>query len=156
MTTAEFGISEIKETEYTYAEYSEGGVKVVIPKESESNWITKFLIANPHRDLNYIFNLAKFKLEDNLADRNYHLLTVILENGQKHKMLFLNKKCIADEWTCMRGGARENAGRKQKDESGKAVTVSFCCSPEQKEQLQKNVAESGMKQSEYILKKLFS
>ena len=54
-----------------------------------------------------------------------------------------------------RGGAREGAGRKQKDKSGKAVTVSFCCSPEQKEKLQRDVAESGMKQSEYILSKLF-
>lgn len=54
-----------------------------------------------------------------------------------------------------RGGARKNAGRKKKDKSGKAVTVSFCCSPEQKEQLQKAVAESGIKQSEYILSKLF-
>jgi hypothetical protein len=39
--------------------------------------------------------------------------------------------------------------------SGKAVTVSFSCSPEQKEQLQKDVAESGVRQSEYILSKLF-
>lgn len=54
-----------------------------------------------------------------------------------------------------RGGAREGSGRKKKSESGKAVTVSFCCSPEQKEQLQKSVTESGMKQSEYILSKLF-
>lgn len=54
-----------------------------------------------------------------------------------------------------RGGARENAGRKKKDESGKAVTVSFCCSPEQKEKLQKAVKKSGMKQSEYIISKLF-
>ncbi len=54
-----------------------------------------------------------------------------------------------------RGGYRPNAGRKTKDASGKAVTVSFCCSPEQKEKLQRDVAESGMKQSEYILSKLF-
>lgn len=54
-----------------------------------------------------------------------------------------------------RGGYRPNSGRKRKDESGKAVTVSFCCSPAQKEQLQKAVAESGMKQSEYILSRLF-
>lgn len=54
-----------------------------------------------------------------------------------------------------RGGKRPNAGRKQKDMSGKAVTVSFCCSPEQKERLQSDVAESGMKQSEYILSRLF-
>ena len=54
-----------------------------------------------------------------------------------------------------RGGKRPNSGRKQKDKSGKAVTVSFCCSPEQKEKLQKDISESGMKQSEYILSKLF-
>lgn len=54
-----------------------------------------------------------------------------------------------------RGGKRPNSGRKTKDSSGKAVTVSFCCSPEQKEKLKRDVAESGMKQSEYIIKKLF-
>lgn len=59
------------------------------------------------------------------------------------------------EKTETRGGYRPNSGRKKKSESGKAVTVSFCCSPEQKEQLQKAVAESGLKQSEYILSKLF-
>ena len=53
------------------------------------------------------------------------------------------------------GGAREGAGRKTKDNSGKAVTVSFSCSPEQKEQLQKDVIQSGKTQSEYILSKLF-
>ena len=52
-----------------------------------------------------------------------------------------------------RGGARPNAGRKRKDD--KAVTVSFCCTPEQKAKLQKDVAESGMKQSAYILSRLF-
>ncbi len=52
------------------------------------------------------------------------------------------------------GGKRPNAGRKPKE--NKAVTVSFCCTPEQKEQLQKDVANSGLKQSEYILKKLFN
>lgn len=54
-----------------------------------------------------------------------------------------------------RGGVREGSGRKKKSESGKAVTVSFSCSPEQKERLKEDVAESGMGQSEYILKKLF-
>ena len=53
-----------------------------------------------------------------------------------------------------RGGYRPGSGRKQKDESGKAVTVSFSCSPEQKVQLKKDIADSGMKQSEYILDKL--
>ena len=54
-----------------------------------------------------------------------------------------------------RGGYRPNSGRKKKSDGGKAVTVSFSCSPEQKEQLQKAVKESGMKQSEYILSRLF-
>ena len=52
------------------------------------------------------------------------------------------------------GGYRPNSGRKAKAESEKAVTVSFCCTPEQKELLQKAVKESGLKQSEYIVKKL--
>ena len=52
------------------------------------------------------------------------------------------------------GGYRQNSGRKPKAEKEKAVTVSFCCSPEQKAQIQKDVKESGMKQSEYILSKL--
>lgn len=55
-----------------------------------------------------------------------------------------------------RGGYRPGSGRKQKDESGKAVTVSFCCSPEQKKALQQAVRESGMKQSEYILSRIFA
>ena len=54
-----------------------------------------------------------------------------------------------------RGGYRPGSGRKKKSKSGKAVTVSFSCSPEQKERLKEDVAESGMGQSEYILKKLF-
>ena len=54
------------------------------------------------------------------------------------------------------GGKRPNAGRKPKEAGKKVVTVSFCCTPEQKEQLQKDVTESGLKQSEYILHKLFS
>lgn len=54
------------------------------------------------------------------------------------------------------GGAREGAGRKPKNKSGKAVTVSFCCSPEQKEHLKEDVKKSGLNQSEYICKKLWS
>ena len=54
-----------------------------------------------------------------------------------------------------RGGYRPGSGRKAKSESGKAVTVSFSCSPEQKERLKEDVAESGIGQSEYILSKLF-
>jgi predicted metal-binding transcription factor (methanogenesis marker protein 9) len=53
-----------------------------------------------------------------------------------------------------RGGARENAGRKQKEDGAKAVTVSFCCTPEQKEALDKAVQDSGLSRSEYLVKKL--
>ena len=53
-----------------------------------------------------------------------------------------------------RGGARKNAGRKPKPEQGKAVTVSFCCTPEQKEKLDKAVQDSGLSRSEYLVKKL--
>lgn len=53
-----------------------------------------------------------------------------------------------------RGGARKNAGRKQKEDGAKAVTVSFCCTPEQKEKLDKAVQDSGLSRSEYLAKKL--
>lgn len=53
------------------------------------------------------------------------------------------------------GGARKGAGRKCKNESGKAVTVAFSLSPAQREALRKAVAKSGKSQSEYILSKLF-
>lgn len=53
-----------------------------------------------------------------------------------------------------RGGARKNAGRKQKEDGAKAVTVSFCCTPEQKEALDKAVQDSGLSRSEYLVKKL--
>ena len=53
-----------------------------------------------------------------------------------------------------RGGAREGAGRKLKSASGKAVTVSFCCAPEQKERLLREVEKSGLSRSEYIVTKL--
>ena len=54
-----------------------------------------------------------------------------------------------------RGGARKNAGRKPKLEQGKAVTVSFCCTPEQKESLKEAVKASGLTQSAYIASRLF-
>lgn len=54
-----------------------------------------------------------------------------------------------------RGGARKNAGRKPKPEQGKAVTVSFCCTPEQKKSLQEAVKASGLTQSAYIASRLF-
>ena len=53
-----------------------------------------------------------------------------------------------------RGGTRKNAGRKQKEDGAKAVTVSFCCTPEQKEKLDKAVQDSGWSRSEYLVKKL--
>lgn len=53
-----------------------------------------------------------------------------------------------------RGGARKNAGRKQKEDGAKAVTVSFCCTLEQKEKLDKAVQNSGLSRSEYLVKKL--
>lgn len=53
-----------------------------------------------------------------------------------------------------RGGARKNAGRKQKEDGAKAVTVSFCCTSEQKEALDKAVQDSGLSRSEYLVKKL--
>lgn len=55
-----------------------------------------------------------------------------------------------------RGGARENAGRKAKDPTKKAVTVSFCLSPEEKEKLQQAIKESGLTQTAYIKSKLFN
>lgn len=53
-----------------------------------------------------------------------------------------------------RGGARKGAGRKRKNIE-KAVTVSFCCSPEQKEQLDTECENLGIKRSDYICNKLF-
>lgn len=52
-----------------------------------------------------------------------------------------------------RGGKREGAGRKPK-EGDKAITVSFCLLPEQKEKLDRAVQDSGLSRSEYILNKL--
>lgn len=54
-----------------------------------------------------------------------------------------------------RGGARKNAGRKQKEDGAKAVTVSFCCTPEQKESLKEAIKASGLTQSAYIASRLF-
>lgn len=54
-----------------------------------------------------------------------------------------------------RGGHRPNSGRKAKDANEKAVTVSFCLTPAQKEALQAAVKASGMNQSNFILSKLF-
>lgn len=53
------------------------------------------------------------------------------------------------------GGARENSGRKVKDRSGKAVTVSFCCSPAQRAQLDAATKSSGLSRSDYITMRLF-
>lgn len=54
-----------------------------------------------------------------------------------------------------RGGARKNAGRKPKPEQGKVVTISFCCTSEQKESLKEAVKASGLTQSAYITNRLF-
>lgn len=55
-----------------------------------------------------------------------------------------------------RGGFRLGAGRKRKDKSGKAVTVSFSCSPEERSRLIADVERSGLSQGEYIRRKIFS
>lgn len=52
-----------------------------------------------------------------------------------------------------RGGKREGAGRKPK-KGDKAITISFCLLPEQKEKLDKAVQDSGLSRSEYLVKKL--
>lgn len=54
-----------------------------------------------------------------------------------------------------RGGARLNAGRKPKTTGSKVVTVSFCCTPEQKEKIAAAAAAAGLNKSDYILSKLF-
>ncbi len=54
-----------------------------------------------------------------------------------------------------RGGAREGAGRKPKSENGKVVTVSFCLTPEQREELRRAIKASGKNQTEYIISRLF-
>lgn len=51
-----------------------------------------------------------------------------------------------------RGGAREGAGRKKKEI--KAITVSFCLTPEQKEKLEQKVIKSRLSRSSYIIKML--
>lgn len=54
-----------------------------------------------------------------------------------------------------RGGARENSGRKKKESGKKAVTVSFCCSPAQRAQLDAATKSSGLSRSDYITMRLF-
>lgn len=54
------------------------------------------------------------------------------------------------------GGFRENSGRKPKIEGTKSTTLSFSCTLEQKDLIRKLVEESGLSQSEWILKKLFT
>jgi len=60
---------------------------------------------------------------------------------------------VKTKWT--RGGYRPGSGRKQKFTSGKPVTISFCCSQEQAEQLRKDTKKSGLNRSDYIISKLF-
>ena len=55
-----------------------------------------------------------------------------------------------------RGGARPNAGRKRQGEEAKRTTVSFVCTPSEKEKLKELASLSGLSQSQFICKKLFS
>ena len=50
----------------------------------------------------------------------------------------------------MRGGAREGAGRKKK-ENAKRTTLSFVCSAEEKIFIDKLVNNSGLSRSQFIL-----
>ena len=49
-----------------------------------------------------------------------------------------------------RGGAREGAGRKKKD-NAKRITVSFVCSEEEKKFIDKLVNNCGLSRSQFIL-----
>ena len=55
-----------------------------------------------------------------------------------------------------RGGARPNAGRKRQGEEAKRTTVSFVCTPSEKEKLKELASLSGLSKSQYICKKVFS
>ena len=50
----------------------------------------------------------------------------------------------------MRGGAREGAGRKKK-ENAKRITVSIVCSPEDKKLIDSLTENSGISRSQFIL-----
>ena len=50
----------------------------------------------------------------------------------------------------MRGGAREGAGRKKK-ENAKRTTVSFVCSEEEKKLIDELVKKSDLSRSQFIL-----
>ena len=54
-----------------------------------------------------------------------------------------------------RGGAREGAGRKKK-ENAKRITVSFVCSPEDKKLIDELVKKSGLSRSQFIMSAIYS
>ena len=53
----------------------------------------------------------------------------------------------------MRGGAREGAGRKKK-ENAKTVTLCIVCSPEEKKLIDDLVKKSGLSRSQFIISAL--
>ena len=53
----------------------------------------------------------------------------------------------------MRGGAREGAGRKKKEDA-KRTTVSFVCSAEEKKLIDELVKKSGLSRSQFIVSAL--
>lgn len=135
-------------TEINLAEYQQKNITTAY------DWISAFMGNNPTWTLDRLFDTPKWKQ----GQSRYDVFRVKLKNGLVYRSV-VRKEDNAEVFRELphdaRGGVRENAGRKTKDESGKAVTVSFSCSPGQKEKLQEQVKKSGLKQSEYILSKLF-
>lgn len=135
-------------TEITLVDYEQKNITMGY------DWVSAFMGNNPSWTLDRLFNTPKWKQ----GESRYEVYKVKLENSLVYRSIVRkedNTEVFRELPHEARGGAREGSGRKKKNENWKAVTVSFCCSPEQKEQLQKAIAESGMKQSEYILSKLF-
>ena len=54
-----------------------------------------------------------------------------------------------------RGGARPGAGRKRQGDEARTVTVSFICTPSQKEMLKNLSLKSGLSQSQFICSRIF-
>lgn len=50
----------------------------------------------------------------------------------------------------MRGGAREGAGRKKKEDA-KRITISIVCSPEEKKLIDELTEKSGLSRSQFIM-----
>lgn len=138
-----------------------------LAKDYDYNWwIESFLYSNPHKTIKDVFGYPKFRAQK----KHYTAVILELQNGLQIMQLFYGKKgvfrsigmsaeAVEDALSVLedrRGGARDNSGRKQKSDAGKAVTVSFSCSPEQKEALQSLVSESGLSQSEFILSKVLA